>query len=368
MKMIPLLTSPFLLSLLLASLSVAHAKEEEEGLNFALIADATVPVSAVHTVFEQPQCGYNSVSDAVFDEERRCHSEALQLCVELGPDCGGYVIEPTSRKTIGGRGGVEEENGIRIKVFKAGGADTLYTLLDAVVYEKRPSVSSSVSNPLSLSSSSSGIPITDFDELLQWLDVEEVDAMIERALMTNEEILKKEEEMLLLASGEEERWADVASPEALKRKSQELAELKHAVIDQAVIDAIAKSFEYKKPYKPIHTPGQKLPDLKVVINCTEDTFEEKKIIPGFEVPGRKAVYEKGSCTEKQFDKGFECSCTEKIFTPKTCTEAVYIPGTPKEFTPAVWEPLIYVKGTCSVREVNKLVPKWAYHLYEERDD
>ena len=144
----------------LALAAGARAQEEEDELRFAVMRDTTVFEEGVAAVVEH-SCAITDAYEAVDDPSQACHAEALRMCLQMGDECGGYVIEPLAaelepeaRVSINFnnpfqrdpvrvvRADVQYSNsrGIVVKIIKAGAADAvenLVTVAGATLYEKR---------------------------------------------------------------------------------------------------------------------------------------------------------------------------------------------------------------------------------------
>lgn len=147
-------------ALVLAAVNVNAQDDAATDLRFAVMVDTTVFPEGVAAVV-QHSCSITDVYEAVDDPSQQCHTEAMEMCYQMGDECGGYVIEPASidlepEKRISinfnnpfnrepvrvVQADVEytRERGIVVKIIKAGAAEdinNLVTVAGATLYEKR---------------------------------------------------------------------------------------------------------------------------------------------------------------------------------------------------------------------------------------
>lgn len=334
----------------------AASSESESTLRFAVMTDTSVFASSIVAEVET-SCTITDSYEAAEDPEQRCHAEALQMCVELGDECGGYVIEPAAAmldSDVEDGKVLFEQNvtGIKVKILMEDASQNMENLLTvpgATLYEKRQLVSNS-------------------ELLVELYEEQRLADAVEEALATSTEIQEMEDELerrVEMANGKDMamtvaaiKYNDITD----RQLAVMAAELKEAVItdvfEKALITRNAKSARPNIPIPDIPYPTFPVPQLEIsvpIVTCTPGSFTGSDAIlgkvayPSF-TPYIPPVFTPKRCTLAQFTPTL-CRCTAPIFVPKTCSGGLYIPGRKGRIIPPIITPARFTPPSCDVEYV-----------------
>ena len=189
MNSISVMLSLATLAIIFASASAQS--DDETTLRFATMMDTTVYASHIEAVVTH-SCSMKNSMKAATDPEKKCHTEALKICEQLGEACGGYVIEPanafvrdssedsSSVADVNFNGDNANNGGIIVKIVQKGAAEDVNNLVavrGAVLFEKRTA-------------------ILEEEKLLQLLEEKHnISKLIDQAIERNWEIQEIEQEI-----------------------------------------------------------------------------------------------------------------------------------------------------------------------------
>jgi len=334
-------------ALVLVAVNVNAQDDDTTDLRFAVMVDTTVFPEGVAAVV-QHSCSITDVYEAVDDPKQQCHTEAMEMCYQMGDECGGYVIEPASidlepEKRISinfnnpfnrepvrvVQADVEytRERGIVVKIIKAGAAEdinNLVTVAGATLYEKRT--------------------IGSDPALLAQLYEQKISEKVDDAIAGHSEIHAIEAEI-------ERRVRKVNSARSIRGASSStyarygdrelsvmLAELKMNLIEEMFEDELA--IYEKSGFNP----------QKPIVRCTPGSFTGGIQTYATYTPAVLPTFTKKKCTLSQFTPKL-CACTAPVFAKKACTGDLFIPKRPPVFIPKQYIHPVYEPPFCDIEYV-----------------
>lgn len=343
----------------LALAAGARAQEEEDELRFAVMRDTTVFEEGVAAVVEH-SCAITDAYEAVDDPSQACHAEALRMCLQMGDECGGYVIEPLAaelepeaRVSINFnnpfqrdpvrvvRADVQYSNsrGIVVKIIKAGAADAvenLVTVAGATLYEKRI--------------------IRSDPELLAQLYEQKVAERVEAAILEHAEIQAVQAEIdrrvQSVNSARSGRGASSSTyaEQADRDLSVMLAELKSNLIEEMFETEL--NLNAKSGFNP----------QKPIVRCTPGSFSGGIQTHPSYTPHILPTFTKKSCTFAQFTPKL-CACTAPVFEKFSCTGGSFLPKRKTVYVPPTFTKPVYKAPACTVEYIEIGNP----HAFKIRD-
>lgn len=359
MNSISVMLSLATLAIIFASASAQS--DDETTLRFATMMDTTVYASHIEAVVTH-SCSMKNSMKAATDPEKKCHTEALKICEQLGEAFGGYVIEPanafvrdssedsSSVADVNFNGDNANNGGIIVKIVQKGAAEDVNNLVavrGAVLFEKRTD-------------------ILEEEKLLQLLEEKHnISKLIDQAIERNWEIQEIEQEISrrVQQANFPEQEMDL-SKKYKNKTNRELsvlsAEIKASVVEglvETMLSLVTTSSDSSGTILLDGTKSGELPEHKVpLVSCTPGSFTGggATILGKTEylriTPGSLPKYTPKTCTFSQYTPKL-CACTAPTYTPRSCSGGLYLPGRHATYFPARFIPAKYEPAFCDIEYV-----------------